>query len=136
MSQNDQLEQLRMNPDALYQEEVFTDQETGSIRRLSPIRADGSPDPDREVIFIGQTQVMTPAGALPLSFELDGDTPGQAAEHFAEAAGKAIEEAVEEIKRLQREAQSSIMVPGQGRGPGGGMQGGPGGGLPGGGIQL
>lgn len=131
MNQKDQLEQLRMNPDALYREEVFTDQETGSIRRLVPIRADGSDDPGRAAMFIGQTQVMTPAGALPLSFELDASTPGEAAQQFAEAAGKAIEEAVEEIKRLQREAQSSIMVPGQG-----GSSGLPGGGMPGGGIKL
>lgn len=122
MNQNDHLEQLRMDPNALYREEVFTDQETGSIRRLVPIKADGSDDTSREAVFVGQTQVMTPAGALPLSFELEGKTPGEAATHFAETAGKAIEEAVEEIKRMQRDAQSSIMVPGQG---GGGM-GGPG----------
>jgi hypothetical protein len=132
MNQKDQLEQLRMNPDALYREEVFTDQETGSIRRLVPIRADGSDDPERTALFVGQTQVMTPAGALPLSFQLDANTPGEAAEQFAEAAGKAIEEAVEEIKRLQREAQSSIMVPGQGGGMGSGMGGAEGpGGMPG-----
>jgi hypothetical protein len=126
------MEQLTMSADAMYREEVFTDIETGSIRRLTPVTADGEPDPSRPVQYVGQTQVMTPAGPLPLSFELDGDSIGQAASQFAAAAGKAIEEAVEEIRRLQREQQSSIMVPGQGGGKGGL----PGGGMPGGGLKL
>ncbi|TVQ37309.1 MAG: hypothetical protein EA370_07005 [Wenzhouxiangella sp.] len=121
-----------MNPDQLYREEVFTDQETGSIRRLTPVTRDGSTDPDRNVEYVGQTQVMTPAGPLPLSFELQGNSLGEAASQFAPAAAQAIQEAVEEIKRMQREQQSSIMVPGQGGGSGG-M---PGGGMPGGGIKL
>ncbi len=125
------MDQLAMNPDQLYREEVFTDQETGSIRRLTPVNRDGSPDPDRDVQYVGQTQVMTPAGPLPLSFELQGNSLGEAAAQFAQAAGQAIQEAVEEIKRLQREQQSSIMVPGKG-----GQGGMPGGGMPGGGIKL
>lgn len=75
---------------------------------------------------------MTPAGSLPLSFELSGNDLAEAAQGFAEAAEQALAETVEELKRMQREQQSSIMVPGQGGGAGG--QGGmPGGGLPGGG---
>lgn len=126
MNKDDTLDQLAMNPDQLYREEVFTDQETGSIRRLTPVTRDGSSDPGRAVLYIGQTQVMTPAGPLPLSFELKGASLGEAAGQFAEAAAGAIQEAVEEIKRLQREQQSSIMIPGQGGGPGG---------MPGGGFK-
>lgn len=123
-------EQLAMDPDALYQEEQFSDQRAGQIRKLTPVTAQGEIDGTRAVMFIGSTQVMTPAGPLPLSFELPGETVGEAASHFAEEAEKAIESTMEELKRLQREAQSSIVVPGQG-GPGqGGGLGGPGG------IQL
>ncbi|MCC5865426.1 MAG: hypothetical protein JJU31_09935 [Wenzhouxiangella sp.] len=129
MNKDDTLDQLAMNPDQLYREEVFTDQETGSIRRLTPVTRDGNSDPGRAVLYIGQTQVMTPAGPLPLSFELEGNNLGEVAGQFAEAAARAIQEAVEEIKRLQREQQSSIMIPGQG-----GSGGTPGGGLPGGGF--
>ncbi len=111
-------DQLRMDPDALYLEEQFSDQRAGHIRKLTPITRDGQPDTSRPVMFIGSTQIMTPAGALPLSFELPGQTVGEAADHFADEAEKAIESTMEELKRLQREAQSSIVVPGQG-GPSG-----------------
>ncbi len=116
------IDQLTIDPKRLYREEVFTDQETGSIRRLTPVDQEGNPDGTRDVQYVGQTQVMTPAGPLPLSFELKGENLGEAAAQFAEAANQAIQEAVEEIKRLQREQQTSIMVPGQGGTPGGGIK--------------
>lgn len=122
MSEQSIREQLEMDPDGLYQEEQYSDQRAGHIRKLTPVTASGDVDPSRPVMFIGSTQVMTPAGALPLSFELPGKTVGEAASHFAEEAEKAIESTMEELKRLQREAQSSIVVPGQG-GPGGGAPG-------------
>ena len=115
-------EQLTMDPNGLYREDQFSDQRAGHIRKLTPVTPEGEVDASRPVIFVGQTQVMTPAGALPLSFELPGNTVGEAASHFAEEAEKAIESTMEELKRLQREAQSSIVVPGQG-GPGGGPMG-------------
>lgn len=98
----------------LYRVEIFTDRRTGTIRRLTPVDADGNPDPDRRVQYVGEAQAMTPAGALPLSFELEGDNLEQAGQGFADGAEQALKETVEELKRMQREAQSSIMVPGQG----------------------
>jgi len=125
-------EQLKFDTDNLYRVDVFTDQRSGSIRRLVPVDRDGNTDPDREVFYIGEASAMTPAGSLPLSFELSGNDLAEAAQGFAEAAEQALAETVEELKRMQREQQSSIMVPGKGGGAGG--QGGmPGGGLPGGG---
>jgi len=117
-------EQLKLDGDALYREENFSDRRTGSIQRLVPVIAEGDQDPDRAVRYVGQTQVMSPAGALPITFELEVESLAAAIDAFPEAAEKAVEETIEEIKRLQREQQSSIVVPGQG---GGGMQGGPGG---------
>ncbi|AKS42145.1 hypothetical protein [Wenzhouxiangella marina] len=129
-------EQLSMDRDSLYQEETFTDHRVGTIQRLTPVTPDGEFDAGRKVRFFGQTQVMSPAGALPINFELEVDSLAAAVDGFAEAAESAVEETIEKIKRLQREAQSSIMVPGQEGGGFGGMGGGPGGMGPGGGIKL
>jgi len=129
-------EQFRMDTTQLVREEVYTDQRVGSVRVLIPVQADGQPDADRSTSYFGQTQVMTQAGPLPLSFELPGTSLNEAIEGFPAAAEKAIEEAVEEIKRLQRDQASSIMVPGQGGGGMGDLTGGNSGGMPGGGIKL
>src|SRR5690554_5315674 len=122
-------DQFQFDLDAMVREEVFTDLQAGQIRRLTPVDASGRDDPARAVRYIGQTQVMTNAGALPLSFELDVDSLEAAGKAFADAAAKAFEDTLSELQRLQREAQSSIMVPGQQHGQ-------PGGGLPGGGFKL
>jgi len=139
--QQQTLEQLRMDPDGLYREEVFTDRRIGTIQRLIPVTRNGSDDDSRAVIYLGQTQVMTPVGALPLNFELEASSLEQAMEQFPAAAQQSLERTMEELKEMQREQASRIMTPdqmggGQGGYGGGGMPGGGGGGLPGGGIQM
>lgn len=124
MNESNMHEQLAMDAGSLYREETFSDRRVGSIQRLTPVTANGEDDDSRSVRYIGQTQVMSPAGALPITFELEVGSLSQAVAGFPEAAEKAVEETVEELKRLQREAQSSIMVPGQ---EGGGQLGGLGG---------
>ncbi len=124
---NDTTEQLSMSGAELFREETFTDQKIGSIRRLTPVDADGNQDASRQVQFFGQTQVLTPAGPLPISFELEASNLNEAADGFAEAAEQALEKTMQELQELRRQQQSSIVVPGQG---------GPGGGMPGGGLQM
>jgi hypothetical protein len=113
-----------MDPNSLYREENFTDQKLGAIRRMIPVNSDGSDDKDREVMFFGSAQVMTPMGALPLNFALEGSTIGAAAEDFAGKAAIAVEEAAKELENMRREQASQIVVPGQGGGMGGPGQGG------------
>src|SRR5438105_12208654 len=72
-AQND-LPEVQLDLQALYREDVFTDRRAGSIRRLTPVTADGSVDPTRPVLFSGQTQLLTPAGVLPLGFEIEAAT--------------------------------------------------------------
>ena len=45
------LEKNQMNSDNLYKEETFTDQSVGSIRQLTPVKADGSIDSSRDILF-------------------------------------------------------------------------------------
>jgi len=124
---------MQMQADDLYREEMITDRRVGSIRRLTPIKTDGSDDAARPVLYVGQAQLMTPMGALPLTFELDAESLSEAVEKFADAAQEAVERTAKELEEMRRDAASSIYVPGSGGG--GGM---PGGGVPGGGggIQM
>lgn len=130
MNEQAQDQQLQFNTDDLYRVEVFTDQRSGSIRRMTPVDGEGNPDSDRQVRYIGEATAMTPAGSLPLNFELEGASLAEAAEGFAEGAQQALTETVEELKRMQREQQNSIMVPGQEGSQGGGGFPGGGGGSP------
>lgn len=112
---------IKMDALSLYKEEVVTDQKVGTIRIMTPILADGTTDSSRKVQFVGQAQMMTPAGALPLSFDLEADNLSDAVDLFAEEARKAMERTIEELKEYRRQAASSIVLPGAGGGmPGGG----------------
>lgn len=124
-----------MDTSALYLEETFTDNAVGTIRRMTPVDADGKPDPSRPVQYIGQAQMMTPAGALPLSFEIEADSLGAACAQFGELAQKSMEETIKELQEMRRQQASQIVVPGQGGGMGG-MGGGMGGMGGGGKIQM
>jgi hypothetical protein len=103
--------EAQMSADALYREETFTDQRVGTVRRMSPVKPDGSDDPSRPFIFIGQATVMTPMGSLPLSFELPAKSLAEAVTLFGPAAQQAIEEAARELQEMRRQASSSIVIP-------------------------
>ena len=125
-----QMPEFKLETNDLYTEETFTDRRIGSIRRLQPVTADGTPDAARSVLFVGQTQIITPMGALPLTFEIEAATLREALDQFPAAAQQALEETARELQEMRREQASSIVVPEAGMG-------GLGGGRPGGGrIQL
>jgi hypothetical protein len=100
-----------MDPANLYREETFTDRKVGTIRMMTPVKNDGSTDSGRKVVYIGETQLMTPVGALPLAFEIEADSLGNAATKFAEVAQVAVERAVKELQEMRRQASSSIVIP-------------------------
>ena len=113
-----------MDADSLYQEEVYTDRRVGTLRRLTPVTSTGDADPGRDVVWVGQSQVLTPAGAMPLNFEIPGTTLAEAVAGFPAAAQVAVEDTMKQLEEMRREAASSIIVPEGGAGPMGG--GGPG----------
>jgi len=122
---------IKMAADDLYLEEIFTDRRVGTLQRLTPVTRQGEPDSSRSIVFVGQTQILTPAGALPLSFEIDAKTLDEAIAGFGDAAEGAVEDTMKRLEEMRREAASSLIVPGSGAGPMGGQ-----GGIPGGGIQI
>ena len=115
---------IRVDPKQLYLEEVFTDRRVGTIRRLTPVNKDGDRDQARAVLYIGETQVLTPAGALPIGFEIGAGSLEEAAEKFGPLAKEAIERTMKELQELRRQAASSIVVPQGGMPPMGGLGGG------------
>jgi hypothetical protein len=102
---------IKVDPKALYLEEVFTDRRIGTIRRLTPVTKDGTRDAARPVLYAGETQVLTPAGALPIGFEITAGSLEEAAEKFGQLAKEAIERTVKELQELRRQAASQIVVP-------------------------
>jgi hypothetical protein len=103
--------QATMDSTQIYLEETFTDRKVGTIRRLTPVAADGSADSARPVIFVGQAQVMTPMGAVPISFELDAATLNAAVEKFGAAAEQAVHQTMRELQDMRREQASSLVIP-------------------------
>ncbi len=103
--------EAQMSADSLFREDIFTDQRVGTIRRMTPVKSDGSDDPSRPLVFVGQATVMTPMGSLPLSFELPANTLAEAVTQFGPAAQHAIEDAARELQELRRQASSSIVIP-------------------------
>jgi hypothetical protein len=117
-----------MDASALYREDIITDRKVGTIRRMTPVLPSGADDAARPTIYLGEAQIMTNAGPLPINFEIEGKDLGEAVEKFAEAAKEAVERTVRELQELRRQQASSIVVPGAGGGMGGlGGLGGPGG---------
>ena len=114
---------IKVDSKALYLEEVFTDRRVGTIRRLTPVKGDGESDTARAVLYVGETQVLTPAGALQIGFEIGAGSLEEAADKFGQLAKEAIERTVKELQELRRQAASSIVIP-QGGLPPTGMGGG------------
>lgn len=111
-SQNDRSADPKMDPSALFREDTYTDRKVGTIRTLTPVKSDGSPDPARKIIYAGEAQIMTNAGPLPINFEIDAESLGEATQKFSDAAKVGIERAVRELQEMRRQAASSIVVPG------------------------
>lgn len=123
MSTDPTLPDIQLDATSLYREEVFTDRKAGTLRRLVPITVDGSDDTARDVLYSGQTQLLTPGGVLPLMFEIDAKSLPEALAKFPDAVKLALEQAIDEAREYRREAASRIVVPETGgmppMGPGG-----------------
>jgi hypothetical protein len=105
------LPEIKLDPTSLYREETFTDRHAGTIRRLTPVTATGDTDGTRFVLYSGQTQLLTPAGVLPLAFDIEADSLQDALAKFPDAVKAALEQAIDEAREMRREAASRIVVP-------------------------
>ena len=101
-------------------EESVTDLKVGAIKCLKPINADGTDDKTRTTLYIGQTQLQSPQGLVPLNAPLKATTLEQAMEEFPGAMKNALEEMMERMKKAQEQQQaaskaneSRIITPGR-----------------------
>ena len=125
----------KMDATSLYREEIYTDRAAGTLRVLVPVKVDGTIDSARATLYVGEAQILTNMGPLPISFEVEARTLAEAVENYGEAAKSGVERAVRELQEMRRQASSSIVLPGAGAAAGltGGL---PPGGLGGGKIKL
>ncbi len=122
MAQEPGMPDIQVDANELYRDELFTDRKAGTIRRLTPVTAEGHADAARAVLYSGQTQLLTPGGVLPLSFDIEANSLAEAVQRFPAAVHAALEQAIEEAREYRREASSRIVVPDVAGGalPGGG----------------
>jgi hypothetical protein len=106
------LSEITFDAANLYREEIFTDLKVGSLKQLTPMTVDGERDLGRPVVFMGETQLMSQLGPLPVQVRIDADSLADAIKAYPEAIKAAVEAMIEEVKELQRKEMSRIVVPG------------------------
>ncbi len=106
------LSEIKLDAKNLYREEVFTDLRVGSIKQLTPVTGDGSRDMGRPMTYVGETQLMSQMGPLPVQTTIEADNLQEAMERFPAAIQTAVEAMINEVKELQRKEMSRIVVPG------------------------
>jgi hypothetical protein len=100
-----------MDPASVYREDVYTDRKVGTIRCLTPVKSDGTPDTGRTPLYVGEAQILTPMGAIPVTFEIHATTLDDAIKQYEAAAKEGVERTVKEIQEYRRQAASSIVIP-------------------------
>lgn len=107
----EKLSDVKMDVANLYREESYTDLKTGGLRKLVPVKPDGSEDTSRNAIFSGHTQLMSPHGPLPLQGAIDAKTLDEAVLGFPQAMEDAMNKMIEEAQQYQREQANKIITP-------------------------
>jgi len=121
------LSTLSVDTENLYREETFTDLRAASVRRLTPVKPDGTDDKSRTVAYVGETTLLTQVGPLPIQCNIEAKSLSEAFDKFPEAVKQALERMNERAQELRREEASRIVVPtAVPPGVGGGAPGGPG----------
>jgi hypothetical protein len=93
----------------LFFEEAFTDLKAGTVKRYTPVKADGTPDKTRRTVYTGHTSVYTPHGPLPIQNEIQAKELAQAFKRLPEAMDQALQALISEAKKLNEEKQPPII---------------------------
>lgn len=111
--QKDEIDSMNSQMDAtnLYSEEVVTDRKVGTIRVLTPVTPEGHRDAARQMVFLGEAQIMTQMGPIPISFEIPAQTVAEAVSGYGEAAKQGLRDTIEKLRALRRDAANQIVTP-------------------------
>jgi hypothetical protein len=102
--------EFKLDRSNLYREEAFTDLKTGSIKKFTPVNPDGTPDKTRKTVFVGQTNVYTPHGPLPIQNVIQAKELAQAVKRFPEAMQQAMERIIEEANKMKQEEDKPPLI--------------------------
>ncbi len=103
----------------LYREEAFTDLKSATIRKLTPVKKDGSDDESRPVIYFGHAELISPQGPIPIQSDLNADSLEKAMDALPVAMEKTAFEVREEYNKMveqqrqQHEQQSKVIKSGE-----------------------
>lgn len=111
MSDSIKLDDLKVDAGNLYREEVFSDLRVATIRRLTPVRADGQTDESRPTMFSVETQILTPQGLVPVHAPVEAATLSEAIEKFPAAIQAGLDRMIEEAREIRRQSASRIVTP-------------------------
>lgn len=101
----------KMDAASLYREEIYTDRAAATLRVLVPVTAAGAPDPGRSTVYMGEAQILTNMGPLPINFEIDATSLADAVAKYGDAAKAGVENAMRELQEMRRQASSSLVIP-------------------------
>lgn len=93
----------------LYLEETFTDLKAGTVKRFTPVLADGSVDKGRKTLFMGQASIYTPHGPLPIQNVIPAKELAQAFKRFPDAMRQAMEQLMEEAEKMRQEKDAPLI---------------------------
>ncbi|MBT8046089.1 MAG: hypothetical protein KJN67_02875 [Pontiella sp.] len=116
MTEENTLENIKIDGSNLWKEENFTDLQVGSIRKMTPIKLDGTEDEMRTATYSATTNIMTPNGALPISGEIEATNLEEAVENFSDAINAAVKKLQEDMIKMQQEQANKIVTPEELRG--------------------
>ena len=102
---------MKIDQNNLYHEETFTDLKVGWIRRLTPVTPDGNRDKRRDSLFIGQTQLVSPQGPIPIQCQIPAKTLPEAMKKFPEYMEMTMKQVLEQALEMKRQAETRIIRP-------------------------
>ncbi len=103
---------ITIDANNLYKEESFSDLTYVSIRRLTPVKIDGSVDASRETLYTGMAQLMSPNGPVPVHCMIEeAKSLEEAVAKLPDAIEKTVQAMIAEAREMERQESSKLIVP-------------------------